>query len=400
MSLRFLVAPSGFKEGIGPREAARAIAAGVRKALPEARIDILPMIDGGEAFALTLVELTGGKLHAARVCGPNGKPVDTHVGFLGGAETRTAVIDVASAAGLRLVPSSKRNIMSATSFGVGELIAKALDHGAERIIVGCGDSGVNDGGAGIAMALGVRLFDDDGKPIARGAQGLEHLKRIDASSLDARLRHVPIDAAVNWHNMLLGPCGVSRVYGPQKGASGAQIAVLECGLERYAAAVLVATGVDVARQAGAGASGGIGATLAGLLGATLHPRFELVAPYLDFDRRLRATDVVITAEGCIDEQSARGKVPAEIGNRARALGIPVIVLAGAIGEGAERVHEQGVTAYASIATGPTRLSQAISSSEEQLAAAAEQMVRLIAASRALGSAAGKAAKGRSRRSAV
>lgn len=172
--------------------------------------------------------------------------------------------------------------------------------------------------------------------------------------------------------------------------------MLERGLERYAAALLDTTGIDVAQQPGAGASGGIGATLAGLLGATLHPRFDIVATYLDFDRHLQAADLVITAEGRIDGQSARGKIPAEIGNRARALGIPVVVLAGEIGVGAELVHEQGVTAYASIATGPTSLARAISSSEEQLAAAAEQVVRLVAASRGVGSAAIKVAKGRSR----
>jgi glycerate 2-kinase len=399
MSLRILVAPSGFKEGIGPREAARAIAAGVRKALPDADIDTVPMIDGGEAFAAILVELTDGTLHTVRVCGPNGEGVAADVGFLGGAEPRTAVVDVASAAGLRLVPPANRNMLTATSIGVGELIAKALDLGADRIIVGCGDSGVNDGGAGLAMALGAGLFDVDGKPIVRGGQGLEHLHRIDTSGLDARVRHVQIDAAVNWHNSLLGPSGVSWTYGPQKGASPEQIAVLERGLERYAAVLLDTTGIDVVQQPGAGASGGIGATLSGLLGATLRPRFEIVATYLDFDRHLRAADLVITAEGRIDGQSARGKLPAEIGNRAHALGIPVIVLAGSIGEGAERVHGQGVTAYASIAAGPTTLAEAVSSTKEQLAAAAEQMVRLVAASRGLGLAGRKVAKGRSRRSA-
>lgn len=397
MSLRILVAPSGFKESIGPREAARAIAAGVRKALPDADIDTLPMIDG-EAFAVTLVELTNGTLHSVRASGPNSRPVDARVGFLGGSETRTAVIDVASVAGLRLVPRAKRNMLTATSFGVGELIAKSLELGAERILIGCGDSGVSDGGAGIAMALGVGLLDIDGKPLGRGAKSLELLHRIDASGLDARVRHVQIDAAVNWHNTLLGPSGVSQVYGPQKGASPEQIAVLERGLKRYAAAVLDVSGIDVTSMPGAGASGGIGATLAGLLGATLRPRFEVIATYLDFDRLLRTADIVITAEGRIDGQSARGKIPAEIGNRARVLGIPVIVLAGAIGEGAERIQEQGVTAFACIAPGPTTLAEAISSNEEQLAAAAEQMVRLVAASRGIGVAARKVAKGRSRRS--
>ena len=397
MSLRVLVAPSGLKESIGPQDAARAIAAGVRKALPDARIDVLPMIDGGEAFASTLVELTGGTLSTVRVCGPSGKAIDTQVGFLGGAETRTAVMDVASVAGLRLMPRAKRNILTASSFGVGELIAKALDLGAERILIGCGDSGVNDGGVGIAMALGVGFFDVDDKPLERGAKSLEQLHRIDASGLDGRLRHVQIDVAVNWHNQLLGPRGVSRVYGPQKGASAKQIVTLERGLERYAAVLLETTGIDAACQPGAGASGGIGATLAGLLGAVLHPRFEIISTYLDFDRYLRGADLVITAEGCVDGQSARGKIPAEIGIRARALGIPVIVLAGAIGEGAEQVLDQGVTAYASIAVGPTTLAAAIRSSEDQLAAAAEQMVRLVAASRDAGSAAGKARKARSRR---
>lgn len=381
MSLKILVAPSGFKESLDARDAARAISAGVRRALPDAEIDSVPMIDGGEGFTAALVEITGGTAHVCHVSGPDGRPVEARIGFIGGALRRTAVIEIAAAAGLGLVPPGERDLARASSFGVGELILKALDLGAEQILIGCGDSGVNDGGAGLATALGARFLDGEGREVGRGGDRLAELKRIDLSGLDARLRDVRIEAAVNWQNALLGPNGVTRIYGPQKGATADQIERLERGLEALAAGTLAATGVDVARQPGAGASGGIGAALAGLLGATLRPRFDVITQYLDFSRRLAEADLVITAEGCIDRQSARGKIPGEIAIRARPLGIPVFALAGAIGAGAEAVLAAGVTAYASITQGPVTQAEAFQNVEPRLSAAAEQLVRAFAAGR-------------------
>lgn len=381
VSLNVLVAPCGFKESIDARDAARAISSGVRRALPNARVNCVPMIDGGEGFTDTLVELTDGVLHSCHVTGPDGRPVKAHVGFLGSAGPRTAVIEIAAAAGLRLVPPGQRDVVSASSFGVGELISKALDLGAERMLIGCGDSGVNDGGAGLAMALGARFVDATGQDIGRGGASLVDLHRIDLAGLDPRLNRIRIEAAVNWKNALLGPKGVTRVYGPQKGASPAEIDVLERGLGVLADSILAATNVDVARVPGAGASGGIGAALAGLLGVKLSPRLDVLTKFFDFDGLLGRANLVITAEGCIDRQSACGKVPGEIALRAKALGVPVFVLAGAIGEGAEALLDIGVTSYVSIVQGPITLEESFADVETKLADAAEQIVRTYAAGR-------------------
>jgi glycerate 2-kinase len=382
MTLRILVAPSGFKECLEAQDVARAIAAGVLRALPSARLTCLPMADGGEGFVRTLVDATCGTIaDAGFVTGLDGRHVGATIGLLGGGPTRTAVIEIASAAGLKLVPPVDRNLATATSFGVGELIARALDLGAEAILIGCGDSGVNDGGAGIAQALGVQLLDAEGRTIERGGMGLLSLRRIETSGLDPRLARVRIDAAVNWQNDLLGPHGVTRIYGRQKGADGEQVELLERALAMYAAAIREATGIDVGGMPGAGASGGIGATLAALLGATLRPRLEIITQYLDFDRHLRESDLVITAEGQLDSQSARGKIPGEIGMRARELGIPVFVLAGAVEDGADDVRSMGVTAYASISSGPSTVAEAYSAAEKRLEAAAEQIIRVFIAGR-------------------
>ncbi|MGO4838021.1 glycerate kinase, partial [Rhizobiaceae sp. 2RAB30] len=238
-------------------------------------------VDGGEGFTEALVAATGGTLHRLAVTGPVGDPVPSFFGFLGGAPVPTAVIEMAAAAGLRLVPRDRRNPCLTTSRGVGELVRAALDAGAQRILLGCGDSGINDGGAGMAEALGIRFLDADGEPLAAGGGSLGELSRIDLSGRDPRLAGVRIDAAVNWHNMLTGPRGVARVFGPQKGATSEQVELLARGMDVYAAAILATTGIDVAGAAGAGASGGLGAAVFGLLCGQLYPRYDIVMDYLD-----------------------------------------------------------------------------------------------------------------------
>jgi len=379
MSLTVLIAPSGFKECFSARDAAAAMAIGVRRAWPAARILETPIADGGEGFAAALVQATNGRLESVEVCGPVGVPVVAHIGFLGQETVRTAVIEIAAAAGLALVPHDQRDPATTTSTGVGELIRAALDRGAARIIVGCGDSGVNDGGAGMAQALGVRLLDARGCEIGRGGAPLAELARIDLSGLDPRLAKVRIDVAVNPHNALLGACGVTRVYGAQKGAKPEQIPVLEQALANYAARLAEATGVDVASLEGAGASGGIGAGLAAICGAALHPRYELVMHYTRFDRLLPQADLVLTAEGSLDGQTPFGKVPAEVGRRAHALGIPVIALAGRLGVDVAANLAHGISACQSIIARPCTLSEAMAEAETWLADTAEHTVRMVGA---------------------
>lgn len=197
MSLRILIAPSGFKESLAAEEVADNIEAGIKRVMPNAIIRKAPLVDGGEGFTKTLVHATGGTLHFVEVTGPVGRKINSHFGFLGGAEKKTAVIEMAAAAGLRLVPPDEGNPFVTTTYGVGELIEAALDAGAEKILVGCGDSGTNDGGAGMAQALGVKLLDDGGAEIGFGGQNLNRLAKIDMTNRDKRLDKVRIDVACN-----------------------------------------------------------------------------------------------------------------------------------------------------------------------------------------------------------
>ena len=377
MSFTVLVAPSGFKESLSADEAADCIATGVHRAFPNATILKAPMADGGEGFTRALVKATGGTLHHLTVTGPVGEPVEAHFGFLGGCGEPTAVIEMAAAAGLSLVPRDRRNPCLTTSYGVGELVRAALDRGARRILLGCGDSGINDGGAGMAEALGIRLLDDTGARLPRGGAALARLAAIDMANRDPRLDRVRIDAAVNWHNLLLGERGVARVFGPQKGATPAQVEVLASAMEIYAGAIQRTTGIEVGTAPGAGASGGLGAAVLGLLGGRLHPRYDIVMQYLELDRFMATADLVITAEGSLDGQTPFGKVPAEVAHRAKQMGVPVIALAGTLGKGVRLNFEHGIDAFASILSRPCSLEDAISGAPKLLARAAEDAARMV-----------------------
>ena len=378
MTMTILVAPSGFKESLSVDDVTLAIREGILKALPNARVLCAPMVDGGEGTVKALVRATGGRLVKARVTGPVGQPVDSFFGLMGGKGPKTAVIEMAAAAGLSLVPRDQRNPMLTTSYGVGQLILKALAHGAKRILVGCGDSGINDGGAGLAQALGARLLDAEGRDLPQGGGALVNLHSIDLRRLDPRLAKVRIDAAVNWHNRLLGEKGVARVFGPQKGATPEQVEHLDRAMQRWAALIERHTGHNVGTAAGAGASGGLGAGLVGFAGATLHPRFDIILNYLDFDRLLSEADLVITAEGSLDGQSPYGKVPCEVARRAEALGIPTIALAGTIGRGVDQTFAHGISAFASILKRPCTLEEAIRDGYKLLRRATEDAIRMIA----------------------
>ncbi len=378
-----LIAPSGFKESLGAGEVADHIARGVLRAMPLAKLLRAPMVDGGEGFTEALVQATCGTLHRLTVTGPVGEPVDSFFGMLGGREQRTAVIEMAAAAGLRLVPRDRRDPMLTTSHGVGELIRAALDAGASRILLGCGDSGINDGGAGMAQALGARLLDADGQPLQRGGGALARLAHIDLSALDPRLAQVRLDAAVNWHNVLLGERGVARVFGPQKGATPNQVELLSAALENYASVIRACTGRDIGHAPGSGASGGLGAGFAALLGGTLYPRYDIVMQYLELDTLISQADLVITAEGSLDGQSPYGKIPTEVARRAKQRGLPVVALAGTIGKGVQLNYEHGIDAFASILKKPCTLEEAIANAASWLARAAEDAVHMIGVGLAL-----------------
>lgn len=391
--MRIVVAPSGFKESLGADEVADRIEAGVRRVIPEAEILKAPMVDGGEGFTKALVAATDGVLREIEVTGPVGEPVNSHYGFLGGDGPKTAVLEMAAAAGLVLVPREVRDPSGTTTYGVGELIRAALDDGAEYILVGCGDSGTTDGGAGMAQALGVRLLDKEGEPIGRGGIELARLESIDLSGRDPRLDEVEIDVACNWHNLLCGTRGVARVFGPQKGASPEQVERLAGALDNYADVVGRDLGVDVREMPGGGASGGLGAGLSALLGATLHPRYEIVSRYLEVESLIEGSDLVFTAEGGIDFQTPRGKIPAEIAARAKKFGVPVVAIVGTVGKGAAINHDYGIDAYLSILQEPCTLENAIENAGELVTVCAEDVTRLVMIGRSLAGPRGAVAVG-------
>ncbi|ETN43756.1 uncharacterized protein HMPREF1541_02915 [Cyphellophora europaea CBS 101466] len=355
--MRVLIAPSGFKESLNPVQAADCIAKGVLRADPDAEVRKLPLVDGGEGFVKGLVKATNGKLIDLTVTGPVGEPVQSHFGFLGDRD-KTAVIEMAAAAGLRLVPPTHRDPTKTTTFGVGQTILAALNAGAEHILLGCGDSGTCDAGAGMIQALGAKLVDTEGQvlPHGCGIAGLESLNSIELSTLDARLTTVKIDVACNWHNILCGPNGVARVFGPQKGASREQVKLMSAAMDRCAEVMGSLIGCDISKAPGSGASGGLGAGLL-LLGANLHPRYDIVRAFFRIDELMSDCQLVITAEGGIDYQTPRGKIPAEVAHRAKRRGLPVIALAGTIGEDAQVNYAAGIDAYASIMQCPTSLDQ-------------------------------------------
>lgn len=380
---RILVAPSGFKESLFAEEVAEAISTGIRRVLPDAHIDAIPVPDGGEGTARTLAAATSGRLVPVWVTGPIGQKIASHYAVLGGGASTTAVVEMAAAAGLSLVPRESRNPCVTTTYGVGQLIAAALDGGATRIIVGCGDSGTCDGGAGALQALGARVLDAAGAELPPGGLNLQRAASLDLTGLHPKLAAAEIVLACNAKNVLCGEKGVARVFARQKGASDEDIELLSNALENWAT-VLERDGVpagDIRTGLGTGASGGLGAGLAAGVGAKLVSRFDVFLDSdlysIDLDAQIAEADLVITAEGSIDFQTPNGKVPAEVARRASRAGVPVIALAGSIGQGAASVHEAGIDAITSIMDVPMPLADAVAHSQRLLINATEQMMRMI-----------------------
>lgn len=382
--INILVAPAGFKESLAAEQAADCIEAGIRKVMPTAHVRKVPLHDGGEGFSKALVQQRGGTLHDCSVTGPVGSPVDSYYGVL--QDGTTAVIDMAAAAGLRLVPRTHRDPTSTTTLGVGELMERAIDRGCIKIIVGCGDSGTSDGGAGMLQALGVRLLDDNDEELPRGGGGktLSQIAKIDTTGLNSALRSgkTEIEVVCNFKNVLCGPRGVARIYGPQKGATPEQVELLSDGLERYGRLVNALLEREITTAPGSGASGGLGAGLM-LLGATVRTRFEAVIEHFNIRDLFKDSSLLFTAEGGLDSQTPQGKITAEVAKRASDAGIRVVALAGTIGPGADDCYESGIDAFSSILKAPTSLDEAIKNTEILLKDSAEHAMRMIKVGRSL-----------------
>ena len=379
MTMRVVIAPDKFKGSLTALEAARVMARGVARVIPGASIDQVPMADGGEGTTQALVAATGGSIREALVTGPLGDPIVACFGLLG--DGQTAVLEMAAASGLVLVPAQKRDPLSATTRGTGELMLAAIAAGARKLIVGIGGSATNDGGAGMGQALGFRLLDDHGDYLQSGGGSLGQLARIDATGRRRELDGVEVAVACDVTNPLCGPQGASAVYGPQKGASPDMVATLDRNLAHFAAIVERDLRVMIKDRPGSGAAGGLGGGLVAFASGKLEPGVDLIIAAVRLAERLENADLCLTGEGAIDAQSAFGKTAVGVGRLAHSLHCPVLALAGSIAPGAEAVLAQGIDAYFSICDSPLTLDQAINQAGALLERATEQAVRAFLAGR-------------------
>ena len=373
--MKIVIAPQGFKGNLTALEVARAIEAGVKRIVPDALTILKPMADGGEGTVQALVDATGGEIITTEVTGPLGEPVNAHWGILN--DRVTAVIEMAAASGLPLVPPEKRNPLTTTTYGTGELILAALAKGCRKLIIGIGGSATNDGGAGMAQALGARFLDAKGKELAPGGAALADLEHIDVTNLDPRLVGFEVTLACDVNNPLCGPRGASAIYGPQKGATPELVEQLDAALAHYADVVRKDLGADVRNVAGAGAAGGLGMGLMVFLKARLIPGIDVVIEATNLVADLTGADLVFTAEGRIDCQSAMGKVLTGVALKAKEFGSPVIALAGEVADDCRVVYEQGIDAVLSIAPGPISLDQSMAVADKLIADTAECAMRLF-----------------------
>lgn len=369
--MRVLIAPDSFKEACTAEEAAEALARGWRAARPQDDLTLIPLADGGEGTVSALSGAWQCTPRAYTVSGPYGQPVKAALGF--NRRTRVAVIEMAAASGLALVPPESRNPLAASTRGTGELLLHALELGARRVVVGAGGSATNDGGAGVAEALGYRLLDANGHALPPGGAALSKLDCIDASGRTPLLRGVSIEVACDVTNPLCGAQGASMVYGPQKGASLAECLELDKALSRFADIIERDLGVRVRDIPGAGAAGGLAAGLIAFANATLRPGLSLVAEALNLPEAVTTADLVLTGEGRLDGQSAQGKTVGGLLDLCRDAQVPVVAFAGQTGPGHEQLFERGIRQAVCIATDTADLQTAIRQTRANLEAAARRV---------------------------
>jgi glycerate 2-kinase len=380
--MRIIIAPDSYKGSLSAVEVAEAMARGIVSVFPDAEIVSLPVADGGEGTVEALVAATSGRFVCQEVSDPLGEPVMARWGILG--DGATAVIEMAAASGLPLVAPERRNPLLASTRGTGELIRAALDAGLRRLIVGIGGSATNDGGAGMARALGVRFLDADGAELPEGGAALARLARIDLDGLDPRLVETSIQVACDVTNPLCGENGASAIYGPQKGATPEMVRELDRALGHYSRVVEQAIARNVSDQAGSGAAGGLGAGLRYFTNASLLPGVKIVLDAVGFAEALKTADLVITGEGCSDAQTAHGKAPLGVARLARKGGVPVICLSGGLGAGAEQLLEHGIDALLGIVSCPMLLEDCMARAAELVETATSRVCRLLRVGRGLG----------------
>ena len=370
------IAPDSFKGSLTALEAAACIERGLRKALLNVATRKIPMADGGEGTVRAMVAATGGRLVKCRARDPLGRTIHAEFGLTG--DGKAAVIEMAAASGLALLKTGERNPMLTSTYGTGQMIRAALDRRVERVLVGIGGSATNDGGTGMARALGARFFDRSGREVPQGGGGMSALSRIDVSGLDPRCGQVSIEVACDVDNPLFGPRGAARIYSPQKGATPAMVTELDRALRRFARVVKSDLNADIADVPGAGAAGGLGAGLMAFLGGSLRPGIDIVIDTVKLERRLKGCHLVITGEGRMDGQTAFGKTPAGVARTAKKLGLPVIAICGSLGKEVQAVRSVGIDVYFSALEQSLEEEDLPATAPGMLERCAEQVGRLVA----------------------
>ncbi|OPA79206.1 glycerate kinase [Paenibacillus selenitireducens] len=371
----FVLAPDSFKESMTAKEVCIAMEQGIRKVFPTANYIHVPMADGGEGTVQSLVDASGGQIHYKEVMGPLGQTVTAKYGILG--DGQTAAIEMASASGIHLVTKETKNPLITTTYGTGELIRECLDQGINKIIIGIGGSATNDGGTGMAEALGAKFLDEEGNLLPRGGGRLDKLASIDISSLDERLQHVEMIVACDVTNPLCGEHGASHVFGPQKGATPDMVLQLDRNLAHYAEVVKQQLDKDVRDIPGAGAAGGLGAGLLIFTQATLQKGIEIVIEYTGLREKLADADYVFTGEGGIDFQTKFGKTPYGVAKAAKEADKKVIAVAGYIGEGIEALYTEGIDAVFGIVPGAADLEKLLSEGAQNVERTCENIARVL-----------------------
>lgn len=378
--MKVVIAIDSFKGSMSSLAAGEAAREGILRVFPEADVDVCPLADGGEGTVEALTLGMGGELQRVTVTGPLGEPVEAVYGIVD-AEARTAVLEIAQAAGITLVPRGKLNPLAATTFGVGEMILDAIKKGCRSFIVGIGGSATNDGGAGMLQALGFELLDGEGKAVRRGAAGLKDLARIDREHVRSELWDCRFRIACDVTNPFCGPMGCSAVYGPQKGADAETIRQMDAWLAHYAAvtAEYVPAGKADVLFPGAGAAGGLGFAFRAFTNAALQSGIRIVLEETRLEEKIKAADYVITGEGRLDAQTVMGKAPAGVAALAKKYGKPVLAFSGCVTEDAGICNEHGIDAFFPILRSVAALSEVLepSAAMRNMAATVEQVIRLI-----------------------
>lgn len=374
--MKFVLAPDSFKESMTAKEVCQAMEKGIKKVLPDADIISVLMADGGEGTMDSLVDATNGKKYAVEVTGPLGKQVTAHYGILG--DQKTAIIEMAEASGLSYVSQNKRTpetIKTTTTFGTGELINAALRNNVTRIIIGLGGSSTNDGGSGMAQAIGVKFFDQDDHEITKklGGGDLKQIVRVDTTDINPKIKNTEFLLASDVTNPLTGPNGASYVFGPQKGADQKIVKELDDNLTHYAEII----GEDIAQTPGSGAAGGLGAGLLAFTQAKIYPGVKLVANEVHLAEKIKDADYVFTGEGGTDFQTQFGKTPYGVAQIAKKYNVPVISLAGYIGKGIDQLYDKGFTAIFGILAKAENIDQALKDGPQNVERTTENIVRLI-----------------------